>query len=92
MLINYTRKISSIDASQQQSQIAVNSTIFDFLRISDQGVPLISTLTINSVGNNLNRVDIVCTSLTHNFEIAMAQTTISIINESYYNFGGLCHI
>lgn len=50
MLINYTRKISSIDASQQQSQIVVNSTLFDFLRISDRGLPLISTLTINSVG------------------------------------------
>ena len=87
LLINYTRKISSLDISQQHSQIVVNSTLFDFIRISDRGLPLISTLTINSVGNGLNGVDIGCTGLTQSFETAVATTTLSIINESYYNFG-----
>ena len=87
LLINYTRKISSLDISQQHSQIVVNSTLFDFVRISDRGLPLISTLTINSVENGLNGVDIGCTGLTQNFETAVATTTLNVINESYYNFG-----
>ena len=86
-MINYTRKISSIDVSQQQSQIVVNSTLFDFIRISGQGVPLISTLMINSVGNNLSGVDIGCRGQAHNYETAVARTTVIIINESYSNFG-----
>ena len=87
LLINYTRKLSSLDISQQHSQIIVNSTLFDFARISHQGLPLISTLMINSVVNGLNGVDIGCTGLTQDFETAVAITTLSIINESYYNFG-----
>ena len=87
LLINYTRKISSLDISQQHSQIVVNSTLFDFIRISDQGLPLISTLMINSVVNGLNGVDIGCTGLTQDFGTAVATTTLSVINESYYNFG-----
>ena len=46
MIMNYTRKISSVDISQQNSQINVNSTSFDFVRTSGQGLPLITTLTI----------------------------------------------
>ena len=91
LLINYTRKISSLDISQQHSRMVVNSTLFDFLRISGRGVPLISTLTIHSVENTLNGVDIGCTGLAHSYETAMATTTVSIINESYYDFGGLYH-
>ena len=87
LLINYTRKISSLDMSRQYSQIVVNSTLFDFVRISDQGLPLISTLMISSVVNGLNGVAIGCTGLTQDFETAVATTTLSIINESYYNFG-----
>ena len=87
LLMNYTRKISSLDMSQQHSQIIVNSTLFEFARISDQSLPLISTLTINSVVNGLNGVDIGCTGLTQDFETAVATTTLSVINESYYNFG-----
>ena len=91
LLMNYTRKISSLDISQQRSQIVVNSTLFNFLRISGRGLPLISTLTINSVGNSLNGIDIGCTGLAHNFEsvVATVTTTISIVNESYYNSGML---
>lgn len=69
----------------------MNSTLFNFLRISGRGLPLISTLTINSVENSLNGIDIGCTSLAHNFEsvVATVTTTISIVNESYYNSGML---
>ena len=91
MLINYTREILSLDISQQRSQnlIVVNSTLFNFLRISGHGLPLVSTLTRNSVGNSLNGIDIICAGLAHGVETAVAITTVSIINESYYNFGGL---
>lgn len=82
VLMNYTRGVSSIDRSQQNSQIVINSTSFDFLRISNQGMSLITTMTINSVGNSLNGVIVGCTGM-GNFERMTATTTISIINETY---------
>lgn len=85
VLTNYTRTVSSIDASQQNSQIVVNSTSFEFLRISNQGVPPITTMTINLVGNSLNGVTVGCTGL-GNFEMRTARTSISIINESYQGY------
>ena len=87
LLINYTRKVSSLDISQQRSQIVVNFTLFNFLRISGPGLPLVSTLTINSVENSLNGVDISCAGLANGFETAVATTTVSIIDESSYGFG-----
>ena len=82
VLTDYTRAVSSIDGSQQSSHIVVNSTSFDFLRISGQGVPPITTMTINSVGNSLNRVVVGCTGM-GNFEMMTARTTIGIIDETY---------
>ena len=79
---DFTRIVSSIDASQQSSQIVINSTSFNFLRISGQGMPLISTLTINLVGNSLNEVSVGCTGM-GNFEMMTARTRISIVNESH---------
>ena len=80
MLTDYTRTVSSIDTSQQSTRIVVNSTSFVFLRISRQGVPLITTMTINSVGNSLNGVTVDCTGM-GNFEMRMARTAINIIIE-----------
>lgn len=82
VLTDYIRTVSSIDASKQSSLIVINSTSFNFLRLSDQGEPPITTMTINSVGNGLNGVTIGCTGM-GNFEMMTARTTISIINESY---------
>lgn len=82
VLTDYTRTVSSIDASQQSSHIVVNSTSFNFLRISGQGVPPITTMTINSVGNSLNGITVGCTGM-GNLEMMTARTTISIINETY---------
>ena len=80
VLIDYIRTVSSIDESQQSSQIVVNSTLFSFLRISRQGVPPITTMTINSVGYNLNGVSIGCTGM-GNIETRTARTAIYIIHE-----------
>ena len=80
--MDYTRIVSSIDASQQHSQIVVNSTLFDFSRISGQGLPLISALMINSVIDNLNGVDVGCTGMGAS-ETVTTISTIKIINESY---------
>ena len=80
--MDYTRIVSSIDASQQHSQIVVNSTFFDFSRISGQGLPLISALLINSVIDNLNGVDVGCTGMGTS-ETITTTSTISVINESY---------
>ena len=80
VLTDYIRTVSSIDESQQSSQIVVNSTLFSFLRISRQGVPPITTMTINSVGNSLNGVSIGCTGM-GNIETRTARTAIYIIHE-----------
>ena len=80
--MDYTRIVSSIDASQQHSQIVVNSTLFSFSRISGQGLPLISALMINSVIDNLNGVDVGCTGMGTS-ETTTTTSTISVINESY---------
>ena len=79
---DFTRIVSSIDASQQSSQIVINSTSFNFLRISGQGMLLITTMTINLVGNSLNGVSVGCTGI-GNFEMMTARTRISIVNESH---------
>ena len=72
VLTDYTRTVPSIDASQKSSQIVINSTLFEFLRISRQGVPPITTMTINLVGNSLNGVTIGCTGM-GNFETRTAR-------------------
>ena len=80
VLTDYIRTVSSIDPSQQRTRIVVNSTSFDFLRISGQGMPLISTMTINSVETNLNGVIVGCLGINVQIE---ATTTINLVNESY---------
>ena len=57
----YTRHITSIDRSQQMSQLIVNSSVFYFSRTSLQGgLPLISTLAISPVTNGLDGTIVTC--------------------------------
>ena len=57
----YRRNINSLDGPRQMTVIEVNSTTFTTMRTSAQGVsPLISTLVINSVSNDLNGTVVHC--------------------------------
>ena len=74
----YRRNINSQDGSQQMSMIEVNSTTFTFMRISDQGMlPLISTLVINSVSNDLNGTVIHCVDVGTSMTVS---TTLHLID------------
>ena len=90
VLNDYTCAVSSTDTSQQRSQIRINSTLFNFLRTSDQAMLPITTMTIDSVGNSLNGVAVGCTGM-GNFEMMTARTTINIINESYQGWLSYCN-
>ena len=81
---NIERNINSDDAGAQTSSDTVNYTSFHFIRTSIQGVsPLVSTLTIINVTNNLNRTRVHCVevdgSMSANF------TTIIVIIETHHS-------
>ena len=81
----YSRAVTSIDMSQQVSQIVVNSTTFNFSRTSHQGsLPLISTLLIIPVTHGLNRTKVNCTEVGNvlNSGPMTSATTINI-RDSY---------
>ena len=74
-------KITSLDANQI-SQRVVNSATFTFVITSAQGVlPLISTLSIDSVNIGLNRTVVNCGEV--GGSMASASTTIQIISISH---------
>ena len=70
--------IDSIDDNQVK-QREVNSATFTFMRISNEGtLPLISTLSIDSVSIGLNGTVVNCTDVSN--PMTLASTTIYIIN------------
>ena len=74
----YQRNINSLDGPRQMTVIEVNSTTFTTMRTSAQGVsPLISTLVINSVSNDLNGTVVHCQDVGTS---TTASTTIQLFN------------
>ena len=60
-----------------------HSTVFIFSRTSEQGtLPLVSTLEISSVGQNLNGSTITCMESTSNVMAPMATTTVHIVGKN----------
>jgi glutamine phosphoribosylpyrophosphate amidotransferase len=73
-------RINSLDANQML-QIVMNSTTFTFMRISTQGAsPLVTTLSIDSVGVGLNGTVVNCTNVAN--PMTSASTTMQIIDTS----------
>ena len=71
-------QINNVDANQM-SQRWVDSAIFTYLRTSAQGtLPLISTLSIDSVNIGLNGTVVLCAGVGN--PMISASTTIQIIN------------
>ena len=74
---NIERNINLDDAGAQTSVVTVNSTSFNFIRTSTQGTsPLVSTLTIINVTNNLNRIRIHCEEVDGSMSANLATITI----------------
>ena len=74
------RFINSRDMSSQMSEIRVNSTVFTIMRTSAQGdSPLVSTLVVDSVSNNLNGTVVHCEDVSNS---VTASTTIHLFDES----------
>ena len=70
----YTRHITSIDMSQQISQLTVNSSVFHFSRTSLQGdLPLTSSLITNSISLGLEGTVVNCT------EVGITMNSSSIV-------------
>ena len=79
----FSRFISSVGESQQNSSFIVNSTSFNVWRVSGQdGIPLVSRLVISPVSNGLNGINVNCTEQAINNEnTAIASNTVSVIGE-----------
>ena len=79
----FKRSISSVGASQQASDMMVNSTFFNVSRVSDQEeLPLVSRLVINPVNVGLNGTRVNCTErATNNENTAVASTTVYVLGE-----------
>ena len=83
----YSRYISLMDVSQQDTSMVVNSTSFNVSRVSHRGMsPLVSRLLINPVTIGLNGTQVNCTEVysdttMSNVNIAMASTIINVIGE-----------
>jgi hypothetical protein len=68
-------------AYDQRTSITVNSVTFTFIRTSIQGaLPLVSTLSINTVSIGLNGTVVRCTDLTVADPMLSAGTTIHIVD------------
>ena len=77
----FTAFITSRATTNQSRQIVVNSAIFTFVRNSAYGVlPLISTLSIDSVSIDLNGTIVNCEDTSNTTK--SASTTIQIIDTS----------
>ena len=76
--------IGSSDANQMKQKV-VHSVIFTFMRISTQrAIPLISTLSIDSVNTALNRTVVRCTDVAN--PTSSATTTIKIMDNGSSKF------
>ena len=72
---------NSRDVTQQRTQRIINSTTFTFTRTSAQGsLPLISTLSIDSVSIGLNRTVVRCSDAAN--PMSSSSTTIYIVDIS----------
>ena len=72
---------NSRDSSPPPRQLIINSTTFTFTRTSaEDALPLISTLSINSVNISLNETEVRC--MDANNPMTSASTTIYIIDIS----------
>ena len=82
ILEEITAYSNSRDTSQQVPPIRVNSTMLTFTRSSAQGdLPLISTLSIDSVSIGLNGTVVYCMEV--GGSMTSASTTIQISSESH---------
>ena len=79
-VLEYSRFISSTDASQQVDSFSVNSTSFHISRVSHQGrLPLVSRLLISPVSLKVNAVTIAnCTEVGAD---GMASITINMVGD-----------
>ena len=84
-LIQVEWLIGSQDLTQQQQQMAVNSSSFTFVRTSMQhDSPLISTMTATNSSTDLNVVNVSCVEVDDQFERGMAAiTTIVIFGDTH---------
>ena len=74
---------NSRDLSPPPKERIINSTTFTFTRTSAQGdLPLISTLSIDSVSTGLNGREVRCVDASANSPMTSASTTIQIIDIS----------
>ena len=80
--LTFMRFISSVGASQQVSDMMVNSTFFNVSRVSGRDeLPLVSRLVINPVSVGLSGTRVNCTEWAMNNEnTAVASTNIDIID------------
>ena len=57
----YTRTLSSLDATNQTTSLKINSSVFNFSRLSTQGTsPLLSRLVVSQVSDVLNGTEVKC--------------------------------
>ena len=75
---------NSRDATQQLTQITINSTTFNFVRSSAQNKSLVSTLFINSTSIYLNGTVVHCSDAVN--PMTSASTTIQIIDVNNSKF------
>ena len=80
-VLTFMRFISSVGASQQASDMMVNSTFFNVSRVSGRDEsPLVSRLVIGSVSVGLNGTRVNCTEqAVNNKNTTVASTTIVIV-------------
>ena len=79
---NIKRNINLDDADAQTSVVTVNSTSFNFTRTFTQGrLPLVSTLTIINVTNNLNGTRVHCVEVDGSMSTNLA--TINIVETGH---------
>ena len=77
----YSRYVSSEGEANLASSFSVNSTSFNFSRVSHENEsPLVSRLLIGPVSNNLNGTKVNCTdAILNNANFTTASTTIIVI-------------
>ena len=83
--MTFSRYASSVGETNQASSFSVNSTSFNFSRVSNQDeLPLMSRLVIGPVKNNLNGTKVNCTDQIDGLNTAnftTASTTIMVIGD-----------
>ena len=82
-VLTFMRFISSVGASNQASDMMVNSTFLNVSRVSDRDeLPLLSRLVINDVSVGLSGTQVNCTERAVNNEnTAVASTTVYVLGE-----------